>query len=523
MNFELPQINLLRMLPEMFLFFWALVVFTYDLVTKRRSESSAGILTLIGLILTGVIIAILSAAGSVEKGTGYYGSGFGMMFVNDPLSLFFKIIFLGAAFLAVASSFGIMKQKIINHRGEYYGLILFSTVGMMFLGSSNELLSLYIGLELTTVPLFVLAAFFKDNRLSVEAGIKYLIIGAFSSALLVYGLSFLYGLSAGPGLSATTDILQGRINIGLTHIRQLQAHGDLGFVLVVSMILMLAGIGFKLALPPFHQWAPDVYEGSPTPIAAFLSIGSKGAGLVAFAKIFVIGLPAFFDPFMAPNDWGILVSILAAAAMIVGNVAAIRQTNIKRMLAYSSIAQAGYIMVGMVAMNSLGLSSVAFYIFAYMFANMGAFAIVAIFEDKTGSTEIQSYTGLAKSSPFMAASMSVFLLSLAGIPPLGGFLAKYYVFAAAVKHAALVSYNQWMYWLVGVGLLTSVFALYYYANIIKTMFFSSEDSPYKLNFMNPGTIVVIIGLLGVFYCGLFPEPILRFAQSIPAIVGLAGN
>jgi NADH-quinone oxidoreductase subunit N len=191
------------------------------------------------------------------------------------------------------------------------------------------------------------------------------------------------------------------------------------------------------------------------------------------------------------------------------------------MLAYSSIAQAGYILVGMLAMNELGMSSVAFYIFAYMFANMGVFAVVTIFEDKTGSTQIRSYAGLAKSSPFMAASMSVFLLSLAGIPPLGGFLAKYYVFAAAIKQAGVSPETHFLYWVVGIALLTSVFALYYYANIIRTMFFAAEDSPYKLGFSTPGTLVVVIGLVGVFYCGLYPEPILRLASSIPYWIGVA--
>jgi NADH-quinone oxidoreductase subunit N len=518
MEYVLPDVDLLKMLPELVLFGWALAVFTIDLATRRRSGMVLGVVALVGLGVTGLLMLLLHAAGSGEG--AYMGRGFGNMFVNDSLSVFFKVVFLGAAFLTIASSFGIVKQKIVNHRGEFFGLILLSTVGMMFLCSSNELLSLYIGLELTTIPLFVLAAFFKDDRLSVEAGIKYLIVGAFSSALLLYGLSFFYGLSAAPGVSATTDIAQSAYNMALTHLSE---GGSFGVILIVATILMLAGIGFKLALPPFHQWAPDVYEGAPTPIAAFLSVGSKAAGLVVFAKIFIVGLFAFFDPFQSPYDWGVLVGVLASAGMIIGNVAAIRQTNIKRMLAYSSIAQAGYIMIGMLAMNELGTAAMAFYVFVYMFANMGAFAIVAIFEDRTGSTQIASYAGLAKSSPFIAASLSVFLLSLAGIPPLGGFLAKYYVFAAAIDRAGADGVNSWLYWVVGVGLLTSVFALYYYANIIKNMFFADEQSPYQFGFKTSGTLVVVIGLVGVLYCGLFPEPILRFVADIPATLGIFVN
>ncbi len=503
MESHLPEFSARLMLPEIFLFAWALVVFTFDLLTKRRTGTAVGYLALIGLILTGVILSV----------TGY-GKGFGVMFFNDPMAIFFKVIFLGAAFMAIGSSFGTIESRIVNHRGEFFGLILFSTVGMMFLASANELLTLYIGLELTTIPLFVLAAFFKDNRLSVEAGIKYLIVGALSSALLLYGLSFLYGLTG------TTDILQMRLNLAVV---QLSFQGDIGVILVLAVILILAGIGFKLALPPFHQWAPDVYEGAPTPIAAFLSVGSKAAGLVAFAKIMVMGLYAFYEPFMLPNDWGMLTGLLAGLAMVVGNVVAIRQHNIKRMLAYSSIAQAGYIMIGMVSMNELGLASVGFYMFTYMFANMGVFAIVAFFEDKTGSCEIASYTGMAKSSPFFAGSLAVFLLSLAGIPPLAGFLAKYYVFAAALKLAGTGQDHNWLYWLVGIGLLTSVFALYYYAYIIKTMYFSKEDSPYKLRFSFPVLMVVAIGLGGVLFIGLYPEPIMDFAMRIPSSFGLMSH
>ncbi|MFQ6008279.1 MAG: NADH-quinone oxidoreductase subunit N [Candidatus Zixiibacteriota bacterium] len=499
MDWQLPEYNLRMMLPEIFLFLWALVVFTFDLVTKRKTESAVGYLSLTGLVITGFLLS----------DTGY-GRGFSTMFFNDPLALFFKVIFLGAAFLAIASSFGITKDKIVNHRGEFFGLILFSTVGMMFLASSNELLSLYIGLELTTIPLFVLAAFFKDNKLSVEAGIKYFIVGAFSSALLLYGISFLYGLSG------STDLVQMKINIAITHL----TFRNIGIILVISIILILAGIGFKLALPPFHQWVPDVYEGSPTPIAAFLSVGSKAAGIVAFAKIFVNGLSAFYGPEMAPNDWGKLTGLVSCLAMIVGNVLAIRQSNIKRMLAYSSIAQAGYIMIGMVAMNELGLASVGFYVFAYLFANMGAFGIVAMYEDKTGSCEIEGYRGLSRTSPLLAISLTIFLLSLAGIPPLAGFFAKYYVFAAAIKLATTIPGFGWMYWLVGIGLVTAVFSIYYYANVIKQMYFAAEPSLYRVNFSPPALSVIVIGLAGVLIFGLYPEPILQFASDFSTVVGL---
>ncbi len=499
MEFQLPDYNLRMMLPEIFLFLWSLVVILFDLFTGRKKGDAVGYLTMVGLLICGGILA-----------TTGYGRGFGRMFFNDPMALFFKIIFLGASFMAVGSSFGIIKQKIVNHRGEYFGLILMSTVGMMFLASSQELLSLWIGLELTTIPLFVLAAFYKDDKLSVEAGIKYFVFGAFSSALLLYGLSFLYGMSL------TTELVPMKMNLAAFFI----ANEGLGLVPMIAIIFCVAGLGFKISLPPFHQWAPDVYEGSPTPIAAFLSVGSKAAGLVAFSKIFVNGLWAFWGREMAPNDWGYMVGILACAAMIYGNIVAIRQTNIKRMLAYSSIAQAGYIMIGMVAVNEWGLESVGFYVFAYMFANMGAFAIVAVVEDRTGSCQLGTYRGLSQSSPGLAAALAVFMLSLAGIPPLAGFLAKYKVFAAAVSMASHNEAWTWLYWLAGVGLITSVFSLYYYANVIKQMYFSSTVSPYRLKPDAPAVAVIAIGLIGVFLFGIYAEPILQFVSNIPAAAGV---
>ncbi len=499
MEFQLPEYNLVMMAPEIVLFLGALVVLAFDVITHRKNGNLVGYLAMAAVALAGVVLAFTD-----------YGRGFGNMFFNSPLAIFFKVIFLGAAFMTIGSSFGITKTKIVNHRGEFFGLIMFSTVGMMFLASSRELLSLYVGLELTTIPLFVLAAFFKDDKKSVEAGIKYLIVGAFSSALLLYGISFLYGLSG------TTDIMQMRMALAS---KQLYTQGQMGAMLLLAIISILAGLGFKLALPPFHQWVPDVYEGAPTPVTAFLSVGSKAAGIVAFINVVVIGLFSFYEPLMAPNDWGVLVGVLAAAALIIGNTVAIRQTNIKRMLAYSSIAHAGYIMIGMLALNELGLASVAFYMFAYLFTNMGAFAIVTLFEDQTGSCEINDYDGLARTSPFTAGAMTVFLLSLTGIPPLAGFVGKFYVFAAAIKQAGQPGL-QWLYWLVGLGLLTSVFSLYYYANVIKVMYFGKRAEPITMAYNSPALLVIAIGLVGVILFGLFPASVMDFASKISSSSGL---
>jgi len=478
----MPDFNIRVLVPEMFLFLWALFLFLYDLGTKRKNHKQIGYLAMIGVAATGVLLFFFHG-----------GSSFGSMFCSDPLANFFKVIFLGSAFMAIGSSFGVTKEKIKNHRGEFYGLILLSTVGMMFLSSADELISLYVGLELTTVPLFVLAAFYKDDKLSLEAGLKYLIVGAFSSAILLYGISLIYGITG------TTDIIEMKINLSLVFL----SYGKLGAGFILATVMIIAGIGFKLALVPFHMWAPDVFQGAPTPITALISVGSKAAGVVAFLRIFVNGLIAFADEVMAPLDWGIIVAVLAAAAMVIGNITALRQKNIKRMLAYSSIAQIGYVMIGMVAATEIGVAAVGYYMFIYLFANMGAFAVATIFNDETGSDGIGSYAGLAKSSPIVSAYMAIFLLSLAGIPPLGGFAAKYFVFAAGIQAGYL--------WLVILGLLTAVVSLYYYANVIKQMYFAKKTSDIKIKPAVSASIVLIMGVVGIILFGVFPEPILDFA------------
>lgn len=486
---DMPDYNLRIIIPELFLFAWATLIILLDLGTGRKKSSTLAWTAMFGVATTGVLLYIFRG-----------GISFNNMYTSDTLAVFFKIIFLGAAFMTIGSSFGILTDRIKNHRGEYLGLLLYSTVGMMFLASSSELISLYIGLELTTIPLFVLAAFFKDDKISVEAGMKYFVVGAFSSAILLYGLSFLYGMTG------TTDIVQMKINLSLLFLSS--PSGQIGPGLIVAMVLIIAGIGFKLALVPFHMWAPDVYQGSPTPITAFLSVGSKAAGIIAFSRIFVNGLIAFSSDVMKPLDWGIIIAVMAAGAMIWGNLAAIKQTNIKRMLAFSSIAQVGYIMVGMVSASKMGVASVGYYMFLYLFANMGAFAIATFFGDQAGTDKITKYAGLSQSSPAFAACMTIFMLSLAGIPPMGGFAAKYLVFAAGIQ----AGYN----WLVILGLLTAVISLYYYANVVKVMYFAPRESALELKLPFVSKLVLLIGVIGVIFFGLYPEPIINFAMDSAA-------
>jgi len=469
MNYQL-------LLPQIFLFVWAILIFILDLVRKERKHNLA-YMALLGVVVT-IVLVFTSQSGKL----------FGGMFLSDPFASFFHLIFLLTAFLTIASSVEVTKRFKAN-QGEYFGLILLSMVGMMFLACAGELLTLYVSLELTTIPLFVLAAYRKDEVKSSEAGLKYLILGGVSSALLLYGISLIYGLT---GTTYLTEVK------GALIVRFLSG-GDIGAALVLGLVFMIAGLGFKLALVPFHMWVPDVYEGAPTPITAFLSVASKAAGIAAFLRI-------FFHSFLVFKvDWVLLMAVLAALAMIIGNIIALLQGNIKRMLAYSSIAQIGYILLGVVAATSRGASSVLFYTFVYLFANMGAFIAAIAFANQTGSDEIADYAGLSRRSPALAAMMAVFMLSLVGIPPLAGFVGKYYLFSAAIEQGYI--------WLVVVAILTSVVSLYYYVGVVRQMYFraATDESPVKSGGMLK--VALIICVVGVLLFGIYPNIFLDFANQ----------
>ncbi len=476
------------MLPELILFAWAMMMLMYGVIRKNVGGNTMIYLAMLGVVITGFSIPM----------TGY-GIAFGGTFFVDKVSVFFKMIFLGAAFFAAASSSSLL-EKLKSDHGEYFTLILLSTVGMMFLISTNELITLYVALELTTIPLFVLAAYRKDSLQSSEAGLKYLILGAVSSAILLYGISMIYGLTG----TTFINLAFGRLleqSLGMLTLTQ-----EVNMAFIIAMIMLIAGFGFKLALVPFHMWAPDVYEGAPTPVTSFLSVASKGAGVAAFARLFYSALPSFGEFY-----WGIMVGTLAAAAMIIGNITAVLQSNVKRMLAYSSIAHAGYLLIGFVSLPTtvndtpFGPASIMFYMLAYLFANMGAFACAIAFEKNYGSYEIKDYQGLAKESPALALTFTIFLLSLAGIPPMVGFFAKYYIFLAGWPNYS---------WLVIVGILTSVISLYYYANIVKQMYFNRNETVLaKAHFDSPLVITLVLTVAGTILFGIFPESVIKFANN----------
>ena len=463
--------------PEIFLFLWTILIFVVDFFLKEEKRKNLGYLSLLGILIT-IILLFFSAQGEM----------FGKAYSYDSLSLFFKLVFLLSAFLAISVSIDFV-AKFRAFKGEFFGLILFSTLGMMLLSSARELIFLYVSLELVTIPLYVLAAYLKPDRKSAEAGLKYMLLGAISSAILLYGISLIYGITG------TTFLLGIKTRLMVDYLQI----GAIGPGLFLSFIFFIAGFGFKLALVPFHMWAPDVYEGAPTPITTFLSVGSKAAGLVAFLRV-------FFGSFLIYNpDWVTIVVVLAALSMIIGNIIALLQTNIKRMLAYSSIAQVGYILVGLVAISERGVSSVAFYTLAYLFANIGAFVVAIAFELQTGSSEIKDYAGLSQSSPVLSLLMMFFLLSLVGIPPLAGFVGKYFLFASAIEKNLI--------WLVVVAVLTSVISLYYYVGVLREMYFRKKENAEKIVLPFGIKLALLICIIGVILVGLFPNPFLNFASQ----------
>lgn len=429
-----------------------------------------------GFTVLALIVILLNAIYSY----GIEANLFNGVYAIDNFGSFFKILFLASGIIVILSSKDYI-SKFGKRSAEFCAFMVFALLGMMVMASANELMTLYIGLELMTVSFYILTAYLLNNELSAEAGLKYLILGAISSAILLFGMSLVYAVS------------------GTTIISEIAANLRLEPVLVTGVILLVAGFAFKISLIPFHMWAPDIYQGAPTPVTAFLAVGSKAAAFAALLRVFVVGLP------IAQFDWGFIMALLAALTIIVGNLIALKQTNVKRLLAYSSIAQAGYIVVGLIAFNAYGLKGVLFYSMLYVFSNLGAFAVATSVELVTGSTDIEAFNGLGKRSPMMAAIMTICLLSLAGIPPLAGFVGKFYLFAGAIQAGYL--------WLAFIGLVMSMISVYYYLNVAKAMYIgtSEDNSPIKISFSSQ--LALWTCLAGTILIGVYPAPLTNLVQS----------
>ncbi len=443
--------------PELILIATAILIFLADLVVRQKEQLGA-------LALFGCAGALIASIGLrmpfsdrwLVQGLFGWGEGwlYSRMVIVDDFAVFFKLLFALAAFVTIWMSLG-SREVQDGDEGEYYGLVLASTVGLFYMASAANLLMAYLALELVSLTSYVLTGYLRRNRRSGEAALKYLIYGGVSSAVMIYGMSWLYGLAGSldyQKLNAT--VLHG-------HVEPL--------TVFVAIVLVLAVLGFKITAVPFHVWAPDAYQGAPIPVTAFLSVGSKAAGFAMMIRLFYPGLsaPAVGDgggwTFLAGADWPQLMLVLCMATMTLGNLAALGQENVKRLLAYSSIAHAGYTLMGFVVLNDAGLRAMLFYLITYYLMNLGAFLVVMVVANSTGREDLDGYRGLAwRGGAVPAVAMAIFLFSLAGIPPLAGFVGKFYLFAAVVE--------QRYYLLAAVGFANTLVALYYYVRIIRTMF-----------------------------------------------------
>jgi NADH-quinone oxidoreductase subunit N len=442
------------------------------LVLPRRGHESVGKLSVLALLLVLVYaIAHFTARQSFFSG----------IYLIDSYGSFFKILFLTAALLVMFNA-GKYIERFRERSSEFYALMIFGTLGMMIMACAGDLITIYLGLELMTVSFYILTAYLLNDERSAEAGLKYLILGSVSSAVMLFGVSLIYALS------------------GTTVIGDIAAKIHTQPALIAGVVMLAAGFAFKISAVPFHMWAPDIYQGAPIPVTTYLAVGSKAAGFAAMVRIFMIALP------LSQFNWTLMLAVLAALTIIIGNLIAITQKDVKRLLAYSSIAQAGYILAGLVAANTYGLKGVLFYAMLYVFSNTGAFAVATAVEVDTGSTDISAFSGLSKRSPMLAAVMTVCMLSLAGIPPLAGFAGKFYLFSGAVQAGYL--------WLAFIGLIMSMISVYYYLKVAKVMYIGEEANPDgKMEVSGSARFAMWICLLGTIFLGVYPAPLSNLAQT----------
>jgi NADH-quinone oxidoreductase subunit N len=467
-------------LPELVLTAGALVVLIVDVLTPRNGR----VLAWATMIVLGATLASLAPFGATHQEVAH-------LIAVDRFALFFKVLFLVAAMITVLMSVRYLDIEGASP-GEYYFLVLCATLGMMIMAGGIDLITIFIGLETMAVSFYVLTGFIKPNQRSNEAAVKYFLLGAFSLGILLYGKSLMYGLS------------------GTTNLRQMTFAGLQGDLrLVLAVILIVAGVGFKIAAVPFHMWAPDVYEGAPTPITAFLSVGSKAASFAMLLRIFREGL------LVADASWRPLFEVVAIVTMTFGNLAALTQTNVKRMLAYSSIAHAGYVLIGVVAGTPRGVAAMLIYLLVYSFMQLGAFTVVVLLRrrDIVGD-ELKDFSGLSFRSPFAAFAMLVFMLSLGGIPPTAGFMGKFWLFGAAV--------DAGYYGLAVVGVLNSAISLYYYARIVVFMYVKKEEigsDPVA----TPSLVAALaVAVAATIVLGIYPRLLFEMAEASARTLGVAG-
>jgi NADH-quinone oxidoreductase subunit N len=494
------------LLPELILTFGALIVLSTDVAVRGlRSVRSEPAEIGFDRVLMWMTIAVLVAATiALAPSVGVNRTIAAGMVAIDGFGVFFRVLFLVAGIVTALMSARYLATENVR-AGEYYFLILCATLGMMFLAGGIDLITIFIGLETMAVAFYVLAGFVRRNKRSNEAAIKYFLLGAFSLGLLLYGMSLLYGLTG------TTELRAIAI--------ELAASGG-GLLLALAVMLLVAGIGFKIAAVPFHMWAPDVYEGAPTPVTAYISVGSKAASFAMLFRIFVEGLPAFREGglgsfFGQPLGWGAFFYVLAVATMTVGNVAALTQNNTKRMLAYSSIAHAGYVLIGVVAGTPRGVTAALVYLMVYLFMQLGAFAVVVALRrrDVIGD-ELKDLSGLSATHPAAAVAMLLFMISLGGIPPTAGFMGKFWIFGAAIDAGYI--------WLAVIGVINSAISLYYYVRVVVFMWITEAEPSVPPFTVSPlMASVLIVTVAGTLLFGIYPQPLFDFAESSAASLGVS--
>ena len=478
----MPAINFAAIMPETILSIVAMVLLLLNVFVPGEQKAYLGYLSLVGIVVAFFsVVSGWNAPLSLQE--GFNGS-----VLQDNFSLFFKAIFLISSGLAVLISDHYMVKEECNH-GELYPLILFATDGMMLMSSGTDMMTIFLGLEVLSVSLYVLAGFKRADTKSNEAGLKYFLLGAFSTGFLLYGMALTYGATG------TTKIA------GIAAAAAQDGTLSANPMFVVGMLLMATGFSFKVAAAPFHMWTPDVYEGAPTPMTAFMSAGPKAAGFAAFIRVLMVAMPVL------AVDWSSLLWVLAVLTMTVGNVIALTQNNIKRMLAYSSIAHAGYCLVGFAAGNGEGTAGILFYMLSYAFMNIGAFAIIILVGKKgEPNNNVEDYAGFSVKHPVLAMVMALFLFSLAGIPPTAGFIGKFYLFSSALKAGYI--------WLVIIGVLNSAASCYYYLRVMVFMYMKDPVEEFDWMKLSPPVLLCIaISVVGVVVPGVVPSIILQLAQK----------
>jgi NADH-quinone oxidoreductase subunit N len=498
-------------MPEVLLLLFACAALVLDVLLPRKQKQLVAWLSVAGLVAS--LVSLIFIYTDVLRFGGSRSGFFGMI-VIDSYAVAFKVMFVIGAILAILLSIKYLELEE-EQRGEYYALILFAVIGMMFMASGVDLLSLFIALELMAISVYILVGYFRRDKKSNEAAMKYFLLGAFSSGVLLYGISMVYGLVGSTNLEQIAAALPTVIS---QNYKPLGASTDMRYLVLMSMILMAAGMFFKVAAVPFHMWAPDAYEGAPTSVTAFMSVAVKAASFAMFGRLFLYGLPNLRGTLAGDAStnlpslpgWAVLLGVIAAITIVWGNLAALTQNNTKRLLAYSSISHAGYTLLGFIAGNQTGYTGFVIYLFIYTIMNLGIFGcIIALRRRGIIGDHMQDLNGLMKKAPWLTVMMTIFLLSLGGIPPTAGFIGKFYLFAGLVETG-----NPWLVRLAILAVLMSAVSLYYYLRFIRAMYIdeAAEESQ-PINQSWPLRIALTTAAVLVLWIGIFPQRLIDFTQK----------